>query len=72
LSDLSRRDFFMFCKKDILKDVAHSWQNFNSEMKKAEPKISCEEAAFTFFGKKSGKSFLKKSLLTDRKEGFKI
>jgi hypothetical protein len=71
LNNLTRRDFFTFCKKDLLKDVAHACKHFQSEVKKAEPKLSCEDLAIEFFGKKSGKSFLKKKLFS-RKEGFKI
>jgi hypothetical protein len=72
LDQLSRRDFFTFCKKDVLKDVVHACNNFNAEVKKAEPKPTCEELAFQLFGKKSGKSFLTKKKLFSRKEGFKI
>jgi len=63
LKELSRRDFFTFCKKDVLKDVANAYSNFNAEVKKAEPKLSCEDLAFQLFGKKSGKSFLKKTVI---------
>jgi hypothetical protein len=63
LKELSRRDFFTFCKKDVLKDVAHAYSNFSTEVKKAEPKPSCENIAFQLFGKKSGKSFLNKTVI---------
>jgi hypothetical protein len=63
LSTLTRREFFTFCKKDVLKDVVHGYKAFNAEVKKAEPKLSCEDLAFQFFGKKSGKRFLKKSVI---------
>jgi len=58
--DLSRREFFTFCKKDVLKDVVRAYGNYSTEIKKAEPRPSCEEVAFQLFGKKSGKSFLTK------------
>ena len=61
--DLSRREFFTFCKKDVLKDVVHAYSIYSSELKKAEPRPSCEEVAFQLFGKKSGKSFLKKTVI---------
>jgi hypothetical protein len=63
LKELSRREFFTFCKKDVMKDVVHACSNFNAEVKKAEPKPSCEDLAVQFFGKKSGKSFLKKTVI---------
>ena len=63
MNELTRRDFFMFCKKDVLKDVANAYSNFNAEVKKAEPRPTCEELAFQLFGKKSGKSFLKKTVI---------
>jgi hypothetical protein len=61
--DLSRREFFTFCKKDVLKDVVRAYGNYSTELKKAEPRPSCEEVAFQLFGKKSGKSFLKKTVI---------
>ena len=61
--DLSRREFFTFCKKDVLKDVVHAYSNYSTELKKAEPRPSCEEVAFQLFGKKSGKSFLNKKVI---------
>ena len=63
MKELSRREFFTFCKKDVLKDVVYAYSNYSTEMKKAEPKPSCEEVAFQLFGKKSGKSFLKKTVI---------
>jgi len=60
LDSLTRRDFFTSCSKDVVKDAMRTWQTFSKEMKKEETKLSCEEAAFKLFNKKSGKSFLKK------------
>ena len=60
MEHLSRREFFRFCKKDVLKDVARACRNFTEEVKKAEPRPTCEELAFQLFGKKTGTSFLKK------------
>jgi hypothetical protein len=63
VNNLTRRDFFTFCKKDVLKDVFHAYQNCQAEVEKAEPKLSCEGAAIQLFGRKSGKSFLKKKVI---------
>ena len=60
MKNLSRREFFTFCKKDVLKDAVHTWHNFNSEMKKQE-ELPFEEEMFKIFGKQSGKRFLKKN-----------
>ena len=63
MKELSRREFFTFCKKDVLKYVVHAYSNYSTELKKAEPRPSCEEVAFQLFGKKSGKSFLNKKVI---------
>jgi len=44
----------------MMKDALRSWQTFSTEMKKEETKLSCEEAAFKYLNKRSGKNFLKK------------
>ena len=63
LKEYSRRDFFTSGSKDLLKDVMHAWHNFSEEKKKEETKLSCDEAAFKFFNKKSGKNFLNKIVI---------
>lgn len=60
MNNLTRREFFSFCKKDVLKDVVQACTNFQAEVKKAEPKLSCEDVAFQLFGKKSGTKSLKR------------
>ena len=63
MKELSRRQFFTFCRKDITRDLVHAYKSYSEEMKKAEPKPSCEDLAFRMFGKKSGKSFPKNKKL---------
>jgi hypothetical protein len=62
LKEYSRRDFFTSGSKDMLKDVMRTWHNFSEEKKKEETKLSCEEAAFKLFNRRSGKNFLKKNV----------
>jgi hypothetical protein len=70
LDNLTRRDFFTSCSKDMVKDALRTWQTFSKEMKKEETKLSCEEAAFKYLNKRSGKNFLNmKKMLVNRKEG---
>jgi hypothetical protein len=61
VKEYSRRDFFTSGSKDMLKDVVRAWSNFSEEKKKEETKLSCDEAAFKVFSRKSGNSFLKKN-----------
>jgi hypothetical protein len=69
LEELTRRQFFTSGSKDVLKDILRSWSNFNEAVKKEANRLSCDEAAFKVFGKKSGKNFLKKVKSFSRKEG---
>jgi hypothetical protein len=70
LDNLTRRDFFTSCSKDMVKDALRTWQTFSKEMKKEETKLSCEEAAFKYLSKKTGKNSLNmKKMLVNRKEG---
>ena len=63
LKEYSRRDFFASGSKDMLKDVMRAWHNFSEEKKKEETKLSCNEAAFKFLNKKSGKKFPEKIVI---------
>jgi hypothetical protein len=44
--NLTRRDFFTSCSKDMLRNAFNAWHDFQDEMQKEANKLTCDEAAF--------------------------